>query len=398
MIVSPRAKEVIDVLRIETGGIIKIDEVFLCRRAGAGSPYRKVPYWKRGEDSNDPPPPRLTSFAIVPEMTAAITRGFGVYGNTLNDSNAANAWRAFDRRMQTTGSFGTFNSNTNGDNRYAWAIVSFPEPRIVRGWSLQFEYTWSSFFLAIEGKLFDGAWVKIFESAQTSPVNYGRFGATATPMQCTAVRILTNQSSYPVRSCQFFDSVPLVPVTLTSNSALQAAGVELTSTPTNHNLFRCFTEQSNIYAHGTVAWYFNNGEWQSNRGMVSTRDQNRFFIRFAEPKTVNGFAVGGIGNDYDYYSNYYCYANCLLIEGRESDIDFWRPLGEVEFEPSERRTRYFDFAISRIVSQLRITVQDVTHGSGASSNTSVYLPPMQVYGINHVASSPLETVNTLQIS
>ena len=54
MIVSPRAKEVIDIVRIETrhgqgGCLIEIDEVFLYRRADAESPYQKIPYWKRGE-------------------------------------------------------------------------------------------------------------------------------------------------------------------------------------------------------------------------------------------------------------------------------------------------------------------------------------------------------------
>jgi len=91
MIVSPRAKEVIDILRKEGNGYIKIDEVFLYRRAGAGAPYRKVPYWQRGEDSTAPPKPKFTSFAIVPEMTAAIHRGFGVYGNTAGNANAINA-------------------------------------------------------------------------------------------------------------------------------------------------------------------------------------------------------------------------------------------------------------------------------------------------------------------
>lgn len=69
-----------------------------------------------------------------------------------------------------------------------------------------------------------------------------------------------------------------------------------------------------------------------------------------------------------------------MIEGRESESDFWQPLGEVEFEPSERRTRYFDFLVSRTVTQLRITVQDVTIGINAANNSSLYLPPMQVYG------------------
>jgi len=324
-------------------------------------------------------------------MTAAVTRGFGVYGNTLNNADATHAWRAFDRRVQTSGSFGTHNANTNGDNRYAWAMVSFPEPRVVRGWSLQFEYAWSSFWLAIEGKLLGGAWTRIFESSSTNPVNYGRYEATMTPMQCTAVRILTDYSSYPVQSCQFFDCVPLVPVTLTSNNAMATAGVELASETNNYNLYRCFTEQSNAYTHGTAAWYYNEGNWQSNKGFVGTRDQNRFFIRFAEPKRVIGFSVRGIFDDYYYDDDYFrqnCYANCLLIEGRESDADFWRPLAEVEFEPSERRTRYFDFPVSRTVSQLRITVQDVTHGTSASNNASVYLPPMQVWGKYLLCSAP----------
>jgi hypothetical protein len=56
------------------------------------------------------------------------------------------------------------------------------------------------------------------------------------------------------------------------------------------------------------------------------------------------------------------------------------PLGELEFDPADRRTRYFDFPVRFTVSQLRITVQDVTHGSNAANNAAVYLPPMQVYG------------------
>jgi hypothetical protein len=207
-------------------------------------------------------------------------------------------------------------------------------------------------------------------------------------MFCSAVRVLTD-SSYTVQSCQFFEALPLVPITMTSNSAPANAGVELLSEPVNYNLYRCFTEQSNAYSHGTLTWYYNGGEWQSNRGQVNTKDQNRFVIRFAEPKTVAGFAVGGLSDDY--YSGYnanYCYANCLLIEGRESESDFWRPLMEVEFEPSERHTRYFDFPVSPTVTQLRITVQDVTHGTGASNSASVYLPPMQVYGENTPAGRP----------
>ena len=73
-ILSPRAANIIDVQRKEGNGFILIDEVMLYRRIGTGSPYRKILYWKQGEDSNDPPPPKLTSFAIVPEMTAPVTQ------------------------------------------------------------------------------------------------------------------------------------------------------------------------------------------------------------------------------------------------------------------------------------------------------------------------------------
>ena len=58
MIVSPRAKEVIDVLRIDGKKLIEVDEVFLYTRIGVGAPYRKIRYWKREED------------AIVPSETA----------------------------------------------------------------------------------------------------------------------------------------------------------------------------------------------------------------------------------------------------------------------------------------------------------------------------------------
>jgi len=43
MIFSPRAKRVIDIVRIENDCLIEIDEVYLYRRSG-----EKVLYWKRG--------------------------------------------------------------------------------------------------------------------------------------------------------------------------------------------------------------------------------------------------------------------------------------------------------------------------------------------------------------
>jgi hypothetical protein len=378
MIVSPRAAEVTDILRIEGNDFIEIDEVFLYRRNGAGSPYRKTLYWERTQSFRRQPqqrplPPVLQrSFAIVPEMTAAMSRGSIITGNTLNDSEAINAWRAFDRSALTEGSFGTFNANSNGNNRYAWAIATFQEPRIVRSWSLQFEYAWGTFHLAIEGLLEAGNWVPFFESSAMSPINHGRFGATTTPVQCVAVRILTNHSSL-VRSCQFFDCVPLVPVSLTSNFSEE---LRMTSEHANHSLYRCFTEQSNAYPHGTAAWYYNEGDWQSNREEIGGREHNRFTIQFAGSALVRGFSVGGLSNFFPHF----CYANCLLIEGLDVNTGFWRPLREVNFEPAERRTRYFDLWANRTVSGLRITVQDVTHPVDASADTPVYLPPMQAWG------------------
>jgi len=64
------------------------------------------------------------------------------------------------------------------------------------------------------------------------------------------------------------------------------------------------------------------------------------------------------------------------------------PLGEMDFNPAERRTRYFDFPINRTVSQLRVTVQDVIRGQNPSNSTSVYLPPIQIYGLGAAAFLP----------
>jgi hypothetical protein len=52
MIVSPRAKPVIDILRIEGNLLVEIDEVYLYRRAKDGSAYEKILYWKRDEDNS----------------------------------------------------------------------------------------------------------------------------------------------------------------------------------------------------------------------------------------------------------------------------------------------------------------------------------------------------------
>jgi hypothetical protein len=347
MIISPRAKKVTNVLRKDGNGFIKIRDVFLYRRTDASSPYRKVLYWTRTEDSAEPPPQKFSSFAIVPEMTAAVTKGYAVYGS------AATAWKSFDRSVLTSNTFD---------------IVSFPELRYVKGFALQFENASGNVSMAVEGKIHGGQWIRLFESS-AALVNGGRYAALTTPMFCNAVRLLTNSTS-AVRSCQFFEAVPLVPITMTFNTS---GGVKLISEPANVNLYRCFTEQSNAFSHGTADWY---AAGMSNVGRVSTKEQRRFWIEFSEPKTVCGFSVGGITN---FYAGY-CYANCLLIEGRESENDFWQPLGEVQFNPAERRTRFFDFAKNRTVKELRITVQDITHPASLSENISVYLPPMQVWG------------------
>jgi hypothetical protein len=345
--------------RYEGSNLINIDEILLLRRRGVGSPWREISYWKRGVNTITPPqvPPKRLSVAIVPAMTSAVTKGYAVYGN------AANAWQAFNRLATSTG---TFDAKT---------VIRFPEVRFIRGWALQFASQTQAFLLAIEG-LHSGKWGTILPEASVSPINGGRFGAATTPMECTAVRILTSSSS-AVRSCQFFDAEPLVPVTMTSNSG---GGVILASEFANANLYRCFTEQSVAYAHGTGDWYVSNGD---NRGLPSFREQSRFEIWFNESKTVSGFSVGGLAS----YLASNRYANCLRIEGRESAADFWRLmpcrdhadyrlLDEVEFDPSDRLTRYFDFLDNRTVSQLRITVQDVSLGA----SPSIFLPPMQVWG------------------
>ena len=46
-----------------------------------------------------------------------------------------------------------------------------------------------------------------------------------------------------------------------------------------------------------------------------------------------------------------------------------------------RRDWYYDILSDRLIRQLRITAQNVTHGNNPSNNTSLHLPPMQVYGI-----------------
>lgn len=51
MIVSPRAKEITDIVRIAGEHIIEIDEVFLYRRAGDDGSYIKEPIWDRDEDN-----------------------------------------------------------------------------------------------------------------------------------------------------------------------------------------------------------------------------------------------------------------------------------------------------------------------------------------------------------
>jgi len=377
MIISPRATGVLDVLRKDGNHFAPIAEVFLYVPGNIGTPKRsKILYWKRTKPSPGfqmPVHEPLSRFAIVPEMTGMTTRGFTVSGNTLN--NATHAWQAFDQSALTTGSFGSFNSPINGSNQYAWSMVAFPKPRMVRCWSLQFENVWSSFWIAIEGRdVASTEWTRLFESSSTSPVNHGCFGALTNPMLCSAVRILTNQSP-AVRSCQFFDSVPLIPVTLTSNSS-SSLGITFESEFINNNLYRCFTEQSNAYTHGTIAWYYHDGTWRSNRKRASTGNQNRFIIKFNEQKSLHGFVIGGLHS----YNASYCYANCLLIEGRLLDTDAWQRLLEIDFEPSARRTRYVDFDACPAVSQLRITVQDVTRMPEATSNTSLYLPPMQVHG------------------
>ena len=351
MIISPRAKEVINVLRTANNLLRKVDEVFLLRRRGMGSPYRKISYWKRGINTGKPPLPEFksTSFAMVPKMTAAISKGCAVYGTDT-------AWRSFNRDARVSGTFGT----------NSWVTVTFSEARTVRGWALQYASapSPSPFTFAIEGKSKDDEWIRISTTSVNSLVNNGYFGTTD-EMECTAVRIRVSHAT-AVRSCQFFEREPLVPVTMTAYTGNGVTLVFDPNTPINTYRYQCFTHQSNAISQNLKSTH------GSNRGMPSSKGQNRFEIRFNAPKTVCGFSVGGLAS----YTATNCYANCLLIEGRESDDDYWRKMDEVDFNPALQETQYFDFAVDHVVGQLRITVQDITSGT----SQQVYLPPMQVWG------------------
>jgi len=197
-------------------------------------------------------------------------------------------------------------------------------------------------------------------------------------MQCVAVRIKTTQTTTAVRSFQLFEAVPLIPTTISGNGStfIPVSAKESISS----QLYQCFKYQNIAYTQGEKTWYVNNG---SNMGKPSTKDQSRFIIDFGGQKTVCGFMVGGIsyaGSSSTTYQSSYCYADCLLIEGRESANDFWKRIDEVECPPvdsnDKRKNRYVDFPVNHTVRQLRITVQRITSGM----STSIYLPPMQVYG------------------
>ena len=368
MIISPRAKKATNVLRMVSGGFVRSHKVLLYRRRGLGSPYRKIVYWQRGINTTEPPKPKLTSFAIVPDMNAAVTKGFYVKEDTFGVSNA---WKAFERDVTTSGAFGSVTT------------VAFPERRLVKGWALQFNTTSTSpSTLAIEGTADNQTWSPMFSSSSVSTYNAGLYGTMTQPMQCVAVRIRTSLAT-AVRSFQLFDAVPLISTTISSNGSTFIKGSEQESI--SNQLYQCFKYQNIAYTQGGKTWYANNG---SNMGKPSTKDQCRFIIDFGEQKTVCGFTVGGIsyaGSTSTAYQSSYYYANCLLIEGRESANDFWKRIDEVGCPPADsqdgnkRKNRYFDFPVNHTVRQLRVTVQRITSGT-STSVTSIYLPPMQVYG------------------
>jgi len=362
MIVSPRAREVTDVQRKAGNGFVKTGKVMLVQRTDDQSPYQGFVQWKR--HVNTTVPAKFRPFAIVPQMGSSFDQGSAIY------PSGTTAWQAFNRQANSSGAFGQNEPIT----------VVFHEPRWIRAWSLQFApfsaNQISSFTPIIQGRLHNGSWSQIHGtplSGGNVSADDGSFGIT-TPMQCTAVRIQTNQTT-AVRACQFYDAVPLVPISMTSNTAPTGNGLTLNVTETlanSTNLFQAFRGLSTARQLGIRDWYYNGGTWQNNEGKPSTGSQNRFEIRFADPKTVGGFAVMGLQP----YTATNCYANCLLVEGRADTGDYWRRIDEVKFDPSLRLTRYFDFPADHVVGQLRITVQSVMPGT----SSQVYLPPMQVYG------------------
>jgi len=371
MILSPRAKAVIDILLKTGSGFVKINEVFLMRRIGVGSPYRKILYWKRGEDSTNPPPPNLRSFAIVPEMIAAIHKGFGIYSSNVT------AWYAFDRKYATAGSFSANNNE--------WTVVSFPEARWVQGFMIapcffsSYDESYDHHSAFIEGKFQNGEWVRL---AHPSYIRAGGiYLKMATPMFCTAVRVQCMPSrigmTSMVRICQFFDAIPLV--RSGENVLFEVEGVRSWQFS---SLFSQPDRPPPRNSHDIPAWLCFYNQWyvhQSNKGLPSTQDQTRFVLRFDTLKTVCGFSVTTY--DYPYSAEW---VKCLLIEGRQGDADFWETIDEIEFDPSESKTWYFDFPKVYRVSQLRITVQEV---SGNAANR-LCLPLMQVYGNDDVVPPP----------
>jgi hypothetical protein len=365
MIISPRAKPVTDILRKEGNGFIKIDEVFLMRRIGAGSPYRKILYWKRGAGTTGPPPSNLRSFAIVPEMTAAIHKGFGIHNPS---SPPGTTWRPVWHAFNRTSSIATIDDKT-------WTVVSFPEARWVKsysiapyavsvnGWLSSIGYT-----VTLEGKFQNGEWIPL----DTKIIHeYGGHCIVTTPMLCTAVRFRCADyytAAIKLVSCQFFDAVPLVfsgiRDTIVDNHMLFSA---LWNVPLQHG--NDIQKWKRIYS----TWYENN----SNKGQPSTQDQTRFIIDFGSLKKVCGLSA------VIYYS---AGVKCLLIEGRKSDTDFWVTLDEIEFDLANPKTLYFDFPKVHTVSQLRITVQEASVSIlypdrfALPYYGNIYMPLMQVYG------------------
>jgi len=298
-------------------------------------------------------------------MESPETKGYAI------ESSDVTTWMIFNREAITWQLLTPINTGRFPNNE--WVTIRFPEPRVIRGWAIQF-VAQTLFSCDIEGRSSDGTWEPVhnFVSTQDPPnnaVNVGRYGAVTNTKECNAIRIRTNNPNWS-KSCQFFGAVPLVPVDAPTNMF----------EPTNSNLRLCFVNQDIAYTYGTNDWYIANGD---NKGGFSTSDQIRFQIHFTSPKTVGGFAVAGITS----HSADNCYANCLRIEGRASANDPFRLLkvshnfkvyDEVEFDPAKRETQYFDFLEDHVVWQLRITVQDVTR---KNASLPVYLPPMQVYGM-----------------
>jgi len=372
MIITPRSREVIDILLKNGNDFIPIDEVFLYEPSKIETPFRsKILYWKRTQPSKGALPdgdwdygkdteedketislPEINRFAIVPEMVANKTLEFSVTGNEYYKDNSKPAWHAFDRRTYT---------NTSIDHaafeQPTWIEISFPTQRLVQGFSLQFEEYAETLWIAVEGRSRSTSnWINIYENTIT-PVNQGYFDAVHRPTWCSSVRILFFRKM-KIQSCQIYTCYSLIPITMISNSAPE---VLLEGWERQNNLFSLFALQNKPYNIGSAIRHYGL-EIKFNTNLVIPH--------------LHGFVIGGISN----YDEHTCYVNRFNLLGRYDNSMEWKTIKQVEFKPFEQKTIYIDLddAVNFPFLCIRTTSRTTDN---VNDDTPLYLAPIQFYGM-----------------